>query len=63
LGNGGLGYLIYRSGSNPSVQLSPGIYTVYAVDEKSGEVKISMKSAKISSVYEPSHPIEWLQRK
>ena len=63
LGNGSLGYLIYRSGSNPSVQLSPGIYAVYAVDEKSGEVKISMKSAKISSVYEPSHPIEWLQRK
>ena len=63
LGNGSLGYLIYRSGSNPSVQLSPGTYTVYAVNEKSGEVKISMKSAKISSVYEPSHPIEWLQRK
>ena len=63
LGNESCGYLIYRTGSNASVQLKPGTYTVYSVDEKTGEVKTTMKSAEINAVYAPSHSIEWLQRK
>ena len=63
LGSGHIGYLIYRTGGDASVQLAPGTYTVYSVDEKSGEVKITMKSAEINTVYAPSYPIEWLQRK
>ena len=63
LGNESCGYLIYRTGGNASVQLKPGTYTVYSVDEKTGEVKTTMKSAEINAVYAPSHSIEWLQRK
>ena len=63
LGNEERGYLIYAAGGKPSVTLAPGIYDVYAVDERTGEVKISMKSAKISSAYTPKHPIEWLRRR
>ena len=63
LGNESCGYLIYRTGGNASVQLKPGTYTVCSVDEKTGDVKTTMKSAEINAVYAPSHPIEWLQRK
>ena len=63
LGDNESGYLIYKTGGEPSVALAPGSYEVYTIDERTGEVKISMKSVKISSVYEPTHPKEWLQRK
>ena len=63
LGNERRGYLIYSTGGNASVQLEPGNYAVYSVEEKTGDVKMTMKSAKIGAVYAPSHAIEWLQRK
>lgn len=63
MGNQACGYLIYTTGGNPSVTLAPGTYAVYTVDEQTGEVKISMKSVKIASVYAPKHSIEWLQRR
>ena len=63
LSNDKLGYLIYQTKGDSSVNVAPGKYDIYVVDEKNGEVKISMKSAKISSVYAPKHKIEWLQKK
>ena len=63
MGNQACGYLIYTTGGNPSITLAPGTYAVYTVDEQTGEVKISMKSVKIASVYAPKHSIEWLQRR
>ena len=63
LSNDKLGYLIYQTKGDSSVNVAPGKYDIYVVDEKNGDVKISMKSAKISSVYAPKHKIEWLQKK
>ncbi|MBR5729606.1 MAG: pectate lyase [Prevotella sp.] len=63
LGNERRGYLIYSTGGDASVKLEPGNYAVYTIEEKTGDVKMAMKSIKIDATYTPIRPIEWLRRK
>jgi len=57
------GCLIYRLGEKQSISVSPGIYDVYDVNEQSGEVKLSMKSAKIEGKCTFNGRIVWLKKK
>lgn len=58
------GYLVYAAESKQaSVTVVPGTYNIYEVDRKTGDVKLTMKSAKISSKYNIGSGIYWLEKK
>lgn len=63
MGNGDKGYLIYATGSNAGIDVAPGKYNIYKVDGKSGDVKLTIKSAKIEGKYAVQDHIVWLERK
>ena len=63
LGNADRGYLVYKTEVHARAEIPTGTYDVYAVDTRSGEVILSMKSAKIAASYAPEHTVTWLRKR
>jgi len=67
LGNADKGYLIEKKNDSASVQINPGKYNLYKVDKKSGEVKLTAKSIKVTGSYQlpsgKSDTVLWLEKK
>lgn len=62
IGNDSKGYVVYSNMGGATLNVAPGKYRLYTVDEATGEVKMSMKSVKIDGSYTSDKGIYWLQK-
>ena len=66
LGDKDTGYVVYAKSSSVSIPVQAGKYNVYTVNTRTGETKISMKSAKINDTYTVADTTEgtvyWLEK-
>jgi hypothetical protein len=67
LGAADVGYVVYCRGDNACAAVSAGRYDVYAIDEKTGAIRLVQKNARLDSDFKPAHGADahvyWLDRK
>lgn len=61
MGDSAVGYVVYVKADGASIEVSPGTYNIYSVDEVSGDVESVAEAVRIDGAYSLNRGISWLE--
>lgn len=61
IGDAATGYVVYGKDGDTEIDIAPGKYNVYTIDERIGDVSLLEKAVTIGGSYNPGRGIHWLE--